>query len=515
MTEHILTYLVFTPTVAALILLAIPARALQTLRYVTLAGALLTLAIAIWMTTGFRDDTAAFQMQVHLPWIPQLGITYHLGVDGISLWLLLLTALLTVLSVMFSFTVTRRVKEYMVSLLVLETGMLGVFCALDLVLFYLFWELMLIPMYLLIGIWGGERRVYAAIKFFLYTFLGSALMLVAIIWLHIWVLQQTGAHTFNLLFIQNYLAEHGFISAHMWLFAAFALAFAIKVPMFPFHTWLPDAHVEAPTAGSVILAGILLKMGTYGFMRICLPLFPDASQIAAPLLWWLAVIGIIYGAVVAAVQPDMKKLVAYSSVSHLGFVMLGLFALNTEGLTGSLLQQINHGISTGALFLLVGFLYERRHTREISAYGGIKTVMPVYAAIFLLIMLSSVGLPTTNGFVGELLCLVGAYMQTKLAIVATVGVILSAVYMLWLFQRVFLGTAGEPNSKLKDLSRWELLTIVPLVVLVFWIGLFPTTLTDKSKASIDNLVRQARHVTDASWSSQEAQLQPATPAGGE
>ncbi len=515
MTEHILTYLVFTPAVAALVLLAIPSRALQPLRYAALAGTLLTLGVAIWMTTGFRDDTAAFQMQVNLPWIQQLGIRYHLGVDGISLWLLVLTALLTVLSVMFSFTVTRRVKEYMVSLLILETGMLGVFCALDLVLFYLFWELMLIPMYLLIGIWGGERRIYAAIKFFLYTFLGSALMLVAIIWLHLWVLQHTGVHTFDLVLIQDFLARQGFLSAHLWLFAAFGLAFAIKVPMFPFHTWLPDAHVEAPTAGSVILAGILLKMGTYGFMRICLPLFPEASQLAAPLLWWLAVIGIIYGAVVAAVQPDMKKLVAYSSVSHLGFVMLGLFALNVEGLTGSLLQQINHGISTGALFLLVGFLYDRRHTREISAYGGIKTVMPVYSAVFLVIMLSSVGLPATNGFVGELLCLVGAYMQTKLAIVATAGVILSAVYMLWLFQRVFLGTADERNIKLKDLSRWELLTVVPLVALVFWIGLAPTSLTDKSKASIDNLVKQARHITDASWANQADLLQQSNSAGGE
>jgi len=359
-------------------------------------------------------------------------------------------------------------------------------------------------MYFLIGMWGGERRIYAAIKFFLFTFFGSILMLVAIVALYYLHRDMTGMATFDLLKIQQALATSPLpLHLQLWLFAAFALAFAIKVPMFPFHTWLPDAHVEAPTAGSVILAGVLLKMGTYGFLRFCLPLFPDASQVAAPLMLTLAVIGIIYGAIVAAVQPDVKKLVAYSSVSHLGFVMLGLFALNAQGLTGSILQQVNHGISTGALFLLVGMIYERRHTRLIAELGGLKRVMPVYAAFFLLVMLSSVGLPSTNGFVGEFLTLLGGWAASvPLTVIAASGVILAAVYLLWMFQRVFYGVPSEKNAHLPDLNLREIAILVPIVVLIFWIGLYPSTFTDDMQASVDNLIRQVNGDAGAAWLTQ-------------
>ena len=503
-TPGLLTLIIFLPLAGALILLLMPRENVNAIRWFTLAVTAVAFLLSLRLYFGFDAGSAGMQFREFALWMPQFGIHYHLGIDGISLWLVLLTTFLTVLSVAFSWVVEQRVKEYMFFMLLLETGMLGVFCALDLVLFYVFWEAMLVPMYFLIGMWGGERRIYAAIKFFLFTFFGSILMLVAIVALYYLHRDMTGMATFDLLKIQQALATSPLpIYLQLWLFAAFALAFAIKVPMFPFHTWLPDAHVEAPTAGSVILAGVLLKMGTYGFLRFCLPLFPDASQVAAPLMLTLAVIGIIYGAIVAAVQPDVKKLVAYSSVSHLGFVMLGLFALNAQGLTGSILQQVNHGISTGALFLLVGMIYERRHTRLIAELGGLKRVMPVYAAFFLLVMLSSVGLPSTNGFVGEFLTLLGGWAASvPLTVIAASGVILAAVYLLWMFQRVFYGVPSEKNAHLPDLNLREIAILVPIVVLIFWIGLYPSTFTDAMQASVDNLIRQVNGDAGAAWLTQ-------------
>jgi len=503
-TPGLLTLIIFLPLAGALILLLMPRENVNAIRWFTLAVTAVAFLLSLRLYFGFDAGSAGMQFREFALWMPQFGIHYHLGIDGISLWLVLLTTFLTVLSVAFSWVVEQRVKEYMFFMLLLETGMLGVFCALDLVLFYVFWEAMLVPMYFLIGMWGGERRIYAAIKFFLFTFFGSILMLVAIVALYYLHRDMTGMATFDLLKIQQALATNPLpLHLQLWLFAAFALAFAIKVPMFPFHTWLPDAHVEAPTAGSVILAGVLLKMGTYGFLRFCLPLFPDASQVAAPLMLTLAVIGIIYGAIVAAVQPDVKKLVAYSSVSHLGFVMLGLFALNAQGLTGSILQQVNHGISTGALFLLVGMIYERRHTRLIAEFGGLKRVMPVYAAFFLLVMLSSVGLPSTNGFVGEFLTLLGGWAASvPLTVIAASGVILAAVYLLWMFQRVFYGVPSEKNAHLPDLNLREIAILVPIVVLIFWIGLYPSTFTDAMQASVDNLIRQVNGDAGAAWLTQ-------------
>jgi NADH-quinone oxidoreductase subunit M len=397
-----------------------------------------------------------------------------------------------VLSVLYSFTVKRRIKEFMVFLLVLESAMLGVFCALDLVLFYVFWEAVLIPMYFLIGIWGHENRIYAAIKFFLYTFAGSVLMLVGIIYIY------ANTETFSLIA----LTTPGVAAAErlagldpqvlMWVYAAFALAFMIKVPMFPFHTWLPDAHVEAPTAGSVILAGVMLKMGVYGFIRFCFTLFPEQSIQSAPVFLTLAVIGIIYGAIVAAVQPDMKKLVAYSSVSHLGFVMLGLFSFTQLGVTGAILQSLNHGVSTGMLFFMVGMLYERRHTRAITAFGGLKRTVPLLSAFFLIALLSSVALPLTNGFVGEFTILQGSYLRYgfQYTWIAAFGMVLSAVYMLWLFQRVFTGpVTHSENRGIPDLTVREQVVLAPLVVLVFWFGCYVKPWTDLLTGPVSNLAR--------------------------
>jgi NADH-quinone oxidoreductase subunit M len=392
-----------------------------------------------------------------------------------------------VVSILSSWTaVTEKVKGFMISMLLLETGMIGVFVSLDLFLFYVFWEAMLIPMYFLIGIWGGPRKIYATIKFVLFTLFGSLLMLVAIIVLYFLQHSFTGAYTFNLLEMYKVVLPQG---AQFWLFYAFALAFAIKVPLFPFHTWLPDAHVEAPTAGSVILAGVLLKMGTYGFLRFCLPLFPDAYQSAIPLISILALIGIIYGAMVAMVQKDVKSLVAYSSVSHLGFVMLGLFALNVQAVQGGILQMINHGISTGALFLLVGMIYERRHTRLIDDFGGVAKVMPIFAAFFMIVTLSSIGLPGTNGFIGEFLIILGAFKSNMIyAILAALGVIFAAIYMLWMYQRVFFGKVDKPaNEKLLDLNLREKIILVPLVILVFWIGLYPKPFLSRMEKSVTSL----------------------------
>jgi NADH-quinone oxidoreductase subunit M len=450
--------------------------------------------LSLMLFQQFDPAQKGFQFVQRAEWIRAFNVYYHVGVDGVSLLLILLTTFISMLAIGFSFSVKQRIKEYMIFLLVLETAMLGVFSALDLVLFYVFWEAVLIPMYFLIGIWGHERRIYAAVKFFLYTFAGSVLMLVAIVYLYI----QT--QTFSLVDLttpdtQAYVLLHGLdMRAMSLMFLAFSLAFMIKVPMFPFHTWLPDAHVEAPTAGSVILAGVMLKMGTYGFLRICLPLFPASAHEYAPWFIWLSIIGIVYGAVVAAVQPDMKKLVAYSSVSHLGFVMLGLFSLTELGITGSVLQSINHGISTPMLFFLVGMLYERKHTREISAYGGIKRSVPVLSAFFLIALLSSVALPLTNGFVGEFTILQGAFVSPLIGIkptaIAATGMVLSAVYMLWMFQRVFTGPLDKAeNRHLPDLNMREKLVLAPLVVLVFWFGCYVTTWTRYLASPVSETLR--------------------------
>ena len=446
------------------------------------AGLDFLIAIPLWFL--YKTDGAEFQFATKVDWIPSVGVQYIFGVDGFSVLLILLTTLLGFISVYSSFTaISDRQKEYYVFLLLLQTGMLGVFMALDFILFYVFWEVMLVPMYFLIGVWGGPRRLYAAIKFFLYTLVGSLLMLIGILALYFYNANGLAAiglpglgnvATFEVPVLYQ-IAPMIPAGLQFWVFLAFFVGFAIKVPMFPFHTWLPDAHVEAPTAGSVILAGVLLKMGTYGFVRFSLPLLPDATVKA---VWWvglLSIIAIVYGALVAMAQKDMKKLVAYSSVSHMGFVMLGMFALNHTGLAGSILQMLNHGISTGALFLLVGIIYERRHNRMIAEYGGIAKVMPVYATFFLIITMSSIGLPTLNGFIGEFTILIGAFHHSWVwALFAASGIVLGAAYMLWMYQRVFFGElTNEKNKDLKDLNLREQWTLIPLIIIAFWIGLYP------------------------------------------
>jgi NADH-quinone oxidoreductase subunit M len=460
-------------------------------RWMAFLTAVVTFAVSLQLWFGFDRSLGTFQFEEQAPWIPSFGITYHLGVDGISVLLVLLTTFLSAISILASFpAITKRTGSYYAFMLVLETGMLGVFVTLDLFIFYVFWEAMLVPMYFLIGVWGGERRIYATIKFFLYTMFGSLLMLVAIVFLAVVHKNQTGVLTFDLLALYS---THLSSTQELLLFCAYALAFAIKVPLFPFHTWLPDAHVEAPTAGSVILAGVLLKMGTYGYVRFCLPLFPHATQVAVPWIMALSLIGIIYGAMVAMVQPDLKKLVAYSSVSHLGFVMLGIFALNYHGLQGGMLQMLNHGLSTGALFLLVGIIYERRHTRLIKDFGGLTKVMPLFAACFMIVTLASIGLPGTNGFVGEFLVLLGVFGANKVwGIIAATGVILAAVYMLWMFQRVMFGKITHPeNEELKDLTRLEFATLLPIIALIFWVGIYPKPFLDTMDASVRQILDQA------------------------
>ena len=422
-------------------------------------------------------------------------MNYNVGVDGISLWLVLLTTFIMPIAILSTWhAVDKNTKGFMALALLLETGMLGAFISLDLFLFYVFWELMLVPMYFMIGIWGGKNRIYAAVKFFIFTAVGSLLMLVAIIYVYYFSLK-AGVPFENGFSIAHFSTLDIPVHLQTWLFAAFAFSFAIKVPMFPVHTWLPDAHTEAPTAGSVILAAILLKMGTYGYVRFAIPLFPVATMKFTPFLAFIAVIGIIYGALVAMMQDDVKKLVAYSSVSHLGFVMLGIFAMNLQGMAGGMIQMINHGISTGALFLIVGFIYERRHTRLIVDFGGLSKVMPVFATIFLIVTFSSVGLPGTNGFVGEFLILVGAF-ESELrvfAVFATTGVILAAVYMLWMFQRVMMGKVTNPkNEDLKDLSIREVIVMMPLLVCIFWIGFYPNPILEKMNPSLDNLINQVK-----------------------
>jgi NADH-quinone oxidoreductase subunit M len=481
-----LSWIIFLPLLGAGIILLLPKDNPRLIRTVALLTTLADFLLCLPLYAGFDPATALPQFEERLSWIASLGASYHVGVDGISLWLVLLTAFLGPLCILGSWEpIQKRVKEYHFSFLFLQTGMLGVFCSLDLVLFYVFWEVMLVPMYLLIGVWGGANRIYAAVKFFLYTMVGSLLMLVAIIWLYFHSADPaTGARTFDLLAI--YQSAKPALQAQMWLFAAFALAFAIKVPMFPFHTWLPDAHVEAPTAGSVILAGVLLKMGTYGFLRFAMPLFPDATIAFVPVISVLAIIGIIYGALVSMVQPDMKKLVAYSSVSHLGFVMLGLFALNAQGVSGGIYQMLNHGVSTGALFFLVGVIYDRRHTRRIADFGGLAKVMPLYTTVFLIVALSSLGLPGLNGFVGEFLILLGAWRANPVyAVFAATGVILAAVYLLWMISRVFYGEVDKKeNEALTDLTLREKLTLYPLVVMIVVMGVYPQLFLSKMETSV-------------------------------
>jgi NADH-quinone oxidoreductase subunit M len=479
----ILSWVVFLPLAGALIVSLLPKERAGLIRLLTLAAMGITFVLSA-LALARMDKIAEFQLVARFPWIQSLGVEYFLGADGISIYLVLLTTLLSPIVVLSAFrAITERVKEFHVLFLVLETGMLGTFLALDVFLFYIFWELMLIPMYLLIGVWGGPRRVYAAVKFILYTIVGSLLMLVAILVLYFEHHTQTGVYTFNLLELYNTSltpARQGL------LFAAFALAFAIKVPVFPLHTWLPDAHVEAPTAGSVILAGVLLKMGTYGFLRYALPLFPDAARAAQPLFLTLAVIGIIYGALVALAQTDIKKLVAYSSVSHLGFVMLGLFCFNLQGFSGGLFQMINHGLSTGALFLLVGVVYERRHTREIAEFGGLARFVPWFAAVFILVTLSSIGLPGLNGFVGEFLILLGAFGANRLAaVLAGLGVILGAVYMLWLVRRFLFGTVTrEENRTLRDMNARELWALAPILLFIVYLGVHPQPFLQRMEPSL-------------------------------
>ena len=481
----ILTVVVFFPLLGMLVVLCLPASRGRGIKIAANIFTGLEFAATLLLIGRFDAVSGEMQLVERLPWIKAIGAQYLLGIDGISLLLVLLTSLLTFVATLSSWqAVQKRLKEYYVFLLLLETGMIGVFLALDLVLFYVFWEVVLVPMYFLIGIWGGERRLYAAIKFFLYTLFGSVAMLVGILVLR-------GQHqTFDWTAM---VAAGAVIPAALqgWIFLAFFLGFAIKVPMFPFHTWLPDAHVEAPTAGSVILAGVLLKMGAYGFLRFSLPLLPAAARRFAPVIVALALVSIVYGALVSLMQKDMKKLIAYSSVSHMGFVMLGLFALTPMAAKGAVLQMINHGLSTGALFLIVGVLYERRHTRLISEFGGLASRLPVYAAVFLIMALSSIGLPGLNGFVGEFMILMGTFPVSWLwTAIAATGIILGAGYMLWLYQRVMFGPLSHPaNESLKDLTLREFATFLPLLILVFWIGIFPKPFLAVLDKPVEKIVR--------------------------
>jgi NADH-quinone oxidoreductase subunit M len=485
----ILSILIFFPLVGIGILLILNRKNHKLLKVTALGISLVEFLFSLPLWFGFNSQTAAMQFVEHRAWLPTYGISYYVGVDGFSLLLVMLTTFLTPICVLATWEdIQHRVKEFMVCLLALMSGMIGVFLSLDLFLFYVFWEVMLIPMYLLIGVWGNPaRRVYAAIKFFLFTMFGSLLMLVAILVLYFHYGKTTGTYTFDLLKMYGTAIP---FNMQFWMFLAFGLAFAIKVPMFPFHTWLPDAHTEAPTVGSVILAAVLLKMGTYGFLRFNMPLFPQAAHYFVPLFSILAIIGIVYGALVSMMQKDLKRLVAFSSVSHLGFVMLGLFTFTMPGVQGGIIQMINHGLSTGALFLIVGMIYERRHTRMIADFGGLSTPMPIYATIFMIVALSSIGLPGLNGFVGEFLILLGTFKTNiTYAVIAATGVIFAACYMLWMFQRVMFGqVTNEKNKDLKDLSWREIAIFAPLILFIVWIGVYPNTFLEKTQASTKNFL---------------------------
>ncbi len=526
----ILSTITYIPLVGALILLAFPGSKKKAIAYFAtfVAAVDFLVSLPLFFATpasapGLFTSWGDFNFVEDVAWIPSIGVRYIFGADGISALLILLTTLLGLIAILSSWSaITERVKEYYIFMLILQTGMLGVFCSLDFFLFYVFWEVMLVPMYFLIGIWGGARRLYATIKFFLYTLAGSVLMLLGILAIYFYV----GQGTFDVRILVTALAGDTtavWANIAWWVFLTFFIGFAIKVPMVPFHTWLPDAHVEAPTAGSVILAGVLLKMGTYGFVRFSLPLMPGTSWEFAEFLLWLSVVGIIYGALVAMAQRDWKKLIAFSSVSHLGFVMLGIFAYNENGINGGLLQMINHGLSTGALFLIVGIIYERRHTRELSEYGGLSKVMPVFAVMFMIFTLSSIGMPALNGFIGEFTILAGAFQIVPalggkiFAVLGATGIVLGAAYMLWLYQRTMFGTIDNPaNENLKDLNGREWAYLVPLVVLCFWIGLYPKPFfamlepaTAKLTASLD-----ARRPAAYAWEGTSVLPDPARPEAG-
>ncbi len=486
----IVSLVTYFPLLGVVLLFFVDKEKAQTIKVVGLMTSLVTFVLSLHFYFHFDSTLPGFQFVERFVWVQGLNIGYHVGIDGLSLLLVLLTTFLTPIALIGTWnSIQQRIRQYTMMILLLETGMIGVFVSLDLFLFYIFWEAMLIPMYFIIGIWGGQERVYAAVKFFLYTLFGSLLMLVAIIALAYSASTVPGGMvTTNLVTLYGVASQLPF-AVQMWMFLAFALSFAIKVPLFPFHTWLPDAHVQAPTAGSVILAGVLLKMGTYGFIRFCVPLFPEATIAVAPYLCVLAVVGIVYGALVSMVQTDIKKLVAYSSVSHLGFVVLGIFAMTEEGMQGAIIQMVNHGLSTGALFLLVGMIYDRAHTRTISDFGGVAKLMPVFATFLMIVSLSSIGLPGLNGFVGEFLILLGAFKSDLLgnrafAVFAALGVIFSAVYLLWMYQRVMLGPVREGElyngHPLKDISRREIFALAPVVLFIVWIGVFPETFLSKS-----------------------------------
>jgi NADH-quinone oxidoreductase subunit M len=511
----LLALVIGLPFAGGLVLLLVPREREAAIKRLGLAVSAATFALAVGLYATFDSAEQGMQFAGSVIWIPVLNISAAIGIDGLSLLLVLLTAFLTPIAMLSSWnSVTRRVKAYTFMLLFLETGMIGVFCATDLFLFYVFWEAMLVPMYFIIGMWGGERRIYAAFKFFLYTMAGSLLMLVAIIVLAYYAsMRPGGSFTTNLAVLYS-VGQSLPLQTQVWLFLAFGLSFAIKVPLFPFHTWLPDAHVEAPTAGSVLLAGVLLKMGTYGFLRFCLPLFPGAAAALAPAIAALAVVGILYGALVSMVQTDMKKLVAYSSVSHLGFVVLGIFALTEESIQGSVIQMVNHGLSTGALFLIVGMIYDRRHTRAISEFGGLAKVMPLFATLFLVVSLSSIGLPGLNGFVGEFLILLGSFRSTMISqwytVAAASGVILSAVYLLTMYQKVSLGKISNPENRgLADLTPREIAVLAPVVLFIVWIGVHPGTFTRISAASTRRTISLVRPGESAAAAlSRAGELQP-------
>jgi NADH-quinone oxidoreductase subunit M len=510
--SHYLSLVLFEPLVGALVLLLVDKRNENAIRWIANVFAFLGFAVSIPLWFWFNPQRGDFQFVERATWIPSIGAEYFLGVDGLSTLLILLTTLMGCISVLSAWTaITDRVKEFYIFMLVLQTGMLGAFMSLDFLLFFLFWEVMLVPMYFLIGIWGSDRRLYSAIKFFLYTLVGSVVMLLGILALYFYNHSVNDVYTFDVTAYQKLALP---FNLQWWCFLAFFLGFAIKVPMFPFHTWLPDAHTDAPTAGSVILAAVLLKMGTYGFLRFSLPILPDASRHFVPMIVVLSIIGIVYGALVAMAQKDWKRLVAYSSVSHMAMVMLGMFALNPVGITGSIVQQLNHGISTGALFLIVGIVYERRHTREISEYGGLSKVMPVYAAVFLIMTMSSIGLPALNGFIGEFLILQGVFVASKMwAAFAASGVVLGAAYMLYLYQRTMFGGVENPkNERLLDLSHREFATFAPLLVLAVWIGLYPSPFLSRLDTSVQQIVSRVSSQYAAKYAECNATPTPAAVA---
>lgn len=492
----LLSAIVFLPLLFALIVALWPKT--TSVRHLALGLSVIEFFLSVSMLQKFDSGSASLQLVERHAWIERFGISYFMGVDGLSLWLVILTAFLTPIIILASWnSIDKRIKGFHACLFILQTAMLGTFLAIDAIFFYVFWELSLVPMYFMIGIWGGSRRIYATVKFFIYTMAGSMLMLVAMIYMMYLTQEATGQMSSSLLdFYKLKIPFVGgeFFSLQTLLFFAFALAFAIKIPLFPLHTWLPDAHVEAPTPGSVILAGVMLKMGTYGFLRWVIPLFPEAAEYWAWLFMLIGVIGIIYGALVAMVQPDIKKLVAYSSVSHMGYIVLGMFSFNALGMQGGLYQMLNHGISTGALFILLGMIYERTHSRELSKYGGLAAVMPLYAIYFFIITTSSIAVPITNGFVGEFLVLIGTYKAAPaFAYAAVIGVILGAVYMLWMYKRMFFGPQGDlvksDQHPLYDLNLREHFVLVPLVIMVFWMGVLPNQFLNWSKASVDHLIQ--------------------------